>query len=277
MQTPPLQTQHLFKILDEKLMELLRSLTQEEWNAQTVAKLWKVKDVAAHLLDGNIRALSIQKEKYFGEPAPAINSYTDLVNWLNQLNADWVRAAKRISPTVMILLHEATGKQTCEYFESVNPFEKAIFSVAWAGEEESLNWMHVAREYTEKFLHQQQIRDAVNKQGIMTKELFYPFIDTFMFALPHTYRNVDAENGTVIRLNVSSEIGGSWFLLRENEKWILKKENNLKSSSIITIDPDTAWKLFSKSLRPENILSKVEITGNENLAAVALEMISVMA
>jgi len=49
MQTPPLQTQHLFKVLDEKLMELLPSLTQEEWNAQTVAKLWKVKDVAAHL------------------------------------------------------------------------------------------------------------------------------------------------------------------------------------------------------------------------------------
>jgi len=277
MQTPPLQTQHLFKILDEKLIELLRSLTIEEWNAQTVAKLWKVKDVAAHLLDGNIRALSIQKEKYFGEPAPAINSYTDLVNWLNQLNADWVRAAKRISPTVMILLHEATGKQTCEYFESVNPFEKAIFSVAWAGEEESLNWMHVAREYTEKFLHQQQIRDAVNKQGIMTKELFYPFIDTFMFALPHAYRNVEAENGTIIQLNVSSEIGGSWFLVRENEKWILKKENNLRSSSIIAIDPDTAWKLFSKSLRAADVSSKVELEGDKDLGAVALEMISVMA
>jgi hypothetical protein len=98
-----------------------------------------------------------------------------------------------------------------------------------------------------------------------------------MFALPHTYRNIDAENGTVIQLNVSCEIGGSWFLVRENEKWILKKENNVKASAIITIDPDTAWKLFSKSLRPENILSKVEITGNEKLAAVALEMISVMA
>jgi len=59
MQTPPLQTQHLFKVLDEKLMELLPSLTQEEWNAQTNAKLRKIKDVEAHLLNGNIRALSI--------------------------------------------------------------------------------------------------------------------------------------------------------------------------------------------------------------------------
>ena len=137
--------------------------------------------------------------------------------------------------------------------------------------------MHVAREYTEKWLHQQQIRDAVNKQGIMTKELFYPFIDTFMFALPHAYRNAEAENGTIIQLNVSSAIGGSWFLLRENEKWILKKENNLKSSSIITIDPDTAWKLFSKSLRPADVFSKIELAGDKDLGAVALETISVMA
>jgi len=277
MQLPPIQTQYLFKILDEKLMELLRSLTSEEWHAQTVAKLWKVKDVAAHLLDGNIRALSAQREKYFGETPPAIESYSDLVHWLNQLNADWVKAAKRISPSVMILLHDATGKQTCEYFESLDPFDKAVFAVSWAGEVESLNWMHVAREYTEKWLHQQQIRDAVNKQGIMTKELFYPFIDTFMYALPHTYRNIDAPEGAVVQVNIITEIGGAWFLGREKEKWVLKKSTDLKAAATITIDPDTAWKLFSKSFRPADVLSKIQITGDEKLGAVALEMISVMA
>ena len=277
MQAPPLQTQHLFSVLDKKLLELLHSLTPEEWHAQTIAKLWKVKDVAAHLLDGNIRTLSIQKEKYFGEPAPEINSNEDLVNWLNQLNADWVRASKRISPSVMILLHEATGKLACEYFESVNPFDKGIFAVSWAGEDESLNWMHIAREYTEKWLHQQQIRDAVNKQGIMTKEFFYPVIDTVMYALPFTYRYVEAEAGTVIQLSVSSNIGGSWFLERIKNKWILQKESTTKPSAIVTIDADTAWKLFSKSLRPADVSSKVEITGNKDLATIALEMISVMA
>ena len=49
----PIDTLPLFSLLDKKLIELLRSLTAEEWNAPTVAKLWKVKDVASHLLDGN--------------------------------------------------------------------------------------------------------------------------------------------------------------------------------------------------------------------------------
>jgi hypothetical protein len=35
--------------------------------------------------------------------------------------------------------------------------------VAWAGEAESKNWFHVARDYSEKWHHQQQIREAVSQ------------------------------------------------------------------------------------------------------------------
>jgi hypothetical protein len=52
---PPLDSVHLLPIMDDMLFSLLRSLTPEEWQAQTIAKKWKVKDVVAHLLDGNIR------------------------------------------------------------------------------------------------------------------------------------------------------------------------------------------------------------------------------
>jgi hypothetical protein len=36
--------------VDEQLIDLLRSLAPSEWELQTVASLWKVRDVAAHLL-----------------------------------------------------------------------------------------------------------------------------------------------------------------------------------------------------------------------------------
>lgn len=77
-----IKTLELFPILDNMLIELLESLTEEEWNAPTVARLWKVKDVASHLLDGNLRGLSISRDHYFGEPANHINSYQDLVSFL---------------------------------------------------------------------------------------------------------------------------------------------------------------------------------------------------
>jgi hypothetical protein len=274
--TAPIEVVHLLPVLDRKLGELLKSLSPDEWQKQTIAKLWKVKDVAAHLLDGNIRILSILRDNYFGEKAD-IKSYQDLVDFLNGLNADWVKAMKRVSPGMLILLHEATGKLYCDYYASLDPFGKSGFSVDWAGESESKNWMHIAREYTEKWLHQQQIRDAVGKPGLMTREFYYPFIDIFMLALPHTYRDVQAENETSIKLTITTDLGGSWFLNRIDGNWKTDKSSTKNPLTEISIDPDIAWKLFSKSLRPHEVRNKITITGNQQLGEVAMTMVSVMA
>jgi len=272
----PINVVHLLPILDAKLIELLKSLTPAEWEMPTVCKLWNVKDVVAHLLDTNVRVIST-KETFKGDPPPQINSYQDLVDFLNRLNADWVKAMRRMSPGLLITLHELTGPQYCQAYAALDPMGKARFAVSWAGERESKNWMHIAREYTEKFLHQQQIRDAVNKPGLMTKELFYPFIDTFMMAMPYTYRDVEADHGVAIVVNVTSDAGGSWCLIRESGKWILSKDIESIPTASITIDPDTAWKLFSKSFRPERVMDKIMITGDRKLGEVALNMVSVMA
>jgi uncharacterized protein (TIGR03083 family) len=267
----------LFTILDEKLIDLLKSLTPDEWNAQTVAKKWKVKDVAAHLLDNNIRALSLERDGYFGTEGPPAFDFNSLVVWLNKFNNDWVDAAKRISPSVMILLLEMTSKPTVEYLTSVDPEKKSVFPVDWAGESESKNWMHIARHYSERFLHQQQIRDAVDKPGIMTPELFRPFISTFMYALPHTYRDVEAIEGTAVKLIVSSEIGGSWTIEMIGKKWELLSDHSGDADAEVIMEPDIAWKLFSKSLRPHEIRTQVTINGRQQLGEVALNMVSVMA
>ena len=272
----PLDFVHLLPLLDQKLIELLKSLTPEQWKAQTIAKEWKVKDVVAHLLDGNIRPLSMLRDNYYHEQ-PVINSYQDRLGFLNGLNANWVNAIKRVSPAMLILLHEATGKAYCDYYASLDPFGKAGFAVNWAGEDESKNWMHIAREYTEKWLHQQQIRDAVGITGLMSREFFYPFIDTFMMALPYTYRNTIAEENTTIQVSVTGEAGGSWFLTRNDEKWILRKEKIENPATEIMIDADVSWRLFSKCIRPEQVKDKIEIKGNKELAEVALTMVSVMA
>ena len=272
-----INTLHLFPRLDEMLITLLKSLSAEEWQAPTVAKLWKVKDVASHLLDGNLRALSISRDGYFGEKPENIHSYEDLVGYLNQLNLAWTTATKRLSPEILIQLLESSGLEYYRHLQTLKPFENAIFPVAWAGQETSPNWFHIAREYTEKFLHQQQIRDAVGKDGLMTKTFFYPFLDTFMFAFPHTFRDVMAETGTVVDLIVTSEIGGKWCIQKTDNDWLLTKDEHLQMDAQVIMAPETAWKLFSKSWRPQDVLDRVEIVGDQHLGMKVLHMVSVMA
>ncbi|TAF65677.1 MAG: hypothetical protein EAZ55_07900 [Cytophagales bacterium] len=264
-------------LLDEKLIELLKSLSPAEWEMQTVATRWKVKDVAAHLLDGNLRGLSTSRDAFFGEKPTHINSHQDLVDFLNQLNLTWTNAARRLSPQVIIELLRTTNEAYSNHLKTLNPSENAVFPVAWAGQNTSPNWLHIAREYTEKFLHQQQIRDAVKKEGIMTKELYYPFIDTLMFAFAPTFKDTAAAIGTVVSLEISTEIGGIWHIIKTNTAWELYKNIPMNSHAKVIIAPEHAWKLFSKSWKPEQVLPKIEIIGDTILAKQVLTIVAVMA
>jgi len=274
----PVPTLHLFPVLDAMLVQLLKSLTPEDWHKPTVARLWNVKDIAAHLLDGNVRAIAALNGYQSNDAPPQINSYQDLVDYLNQLNAVWVKAMKRISPQVLTQQLEITGKQYVEYLNTLDPFAPAMYPVAWAGEDTSLNWFNIAREYTEKWHHQQQIRDAVGVPGLITKELFYPCIDTFMYALPHAYRDVAAPADTLIRITISTEAGGEWFLLRFSDKWQLSKSPSKENpDTAIIIKPDVAWRFFTKAIKSQDALKKSIITGDAQLALQLFNTIAVMA
>jgi uncharacterized protein (TIGR03083 family) len=272
-----IETVHLFPLLDAKLIELLRSLSPDDWNKPTVARLWNVKDVAAHLLDGNMRMLSLIRDGHSAAPDREINSYADLVAFLNQFNADWVKVYKRISPKLLTEMLETTGKQYSDLMQVQEMDTDAIFSVAWAGEETSKNWFHIAREYTEKWHHQQQIRDAVGQSGIMTRELFLPFIETLLRGLPHTYRDTLASPGTGIHIQIDLDGAMEWYLVRQDNSWEITTEFTSQPVAGIQLDADTAWKVFTKALTPAQASQTVILKGNENLAAVALNLIAVMA
>lgn len=263
--------------LDRKLIELLQRLEKDDWNKQTVAKLWTVKDVAAHLLDGNIRVLSGLRDRHSNE-SPQINSYQDLLSYLNQLNEEWIKAMKRLSPEMLINLLIHTGKPFYEYYSKLDPYGIAEYSVAWAGENESTNWMHIAREYTEKFLHQQQIRDATNKQGIMTKDYYIPFLEVCMYALPYTLRNTKADNGATLKMEITGEVSGQWLIQYNRKEWKRIGSNlGIQPITEIFIEHYAAWQLFSKSMRHKDLTNEIKIIGNQKLGEQAVEMVSFMA
>lgn len=276
-QTIPVETAHLFPILNGLLVELLQSLSPEDWDKPTIAKKWTVKDIAAHLLDGNIRSISTLRDGYLEAKPETVDSYETLLGWLNWRNHLFTDMAKRISPPLLISLLETTGNQLAAFIPTLNPFDQAVFSVAWAGEETSLNWFHIAREYTEFFLHQQQIRHAVNKPGLITPQLFYPFIDTFMYGMPHALRHLEAPLDSRITIKVNTEAGGEWHFAQQANGWQRLKESHGQADCTVTMEPDTAWQLFSKGISPQQALPLVQITGNASFGHSVMGMVAVMA
>ena len=271
----PIFTAHLFEKLESNLLELLRSLSPEDWEKQTVAPKWKVKDVAAHLLDTQLRKLSVARDAYVAE-RPDLSKDDGLVDFINRLNAGGVGILRRLSPRVLIELMAAASKQTIEFHRSLDPFAEAAFPVSWAGESRSPNWFDTARELTERWHHQQQIRDAVNKPGIMTRELYFPVLDTFMRSLPFGYRRISANPGTFAQFNISGECGGSWFLCRDIQGWNLLVSPDGEKISETTIPQEIAWRIFTKGIDRARAADQITTNGDREMALHILNIIAIV-
>jgi len=268
---PPILVAHLFPALEELLIELLASLAPGEWEAQTIVPGWKVKDVAAHLLDTPLRKLSVVRDGYSRE-TPVIASDSDLAALVNRLNAEGVAVYGRLSPGLLISLMELASRESAAYHLSLDPFSPAAFPVSWAGERQSLNWFDTAREFTERWHHQQQIRLAVNRPGILTPQLYHPVLDCFMRALPHCYRNLPAPAGTLLQFDISGNCGGTWWLLAGQDAWTLRTRPIGDRAARTTIPQEIAWRLFTKGMNQASAEAQISIEGNPKLGSQILQL-----
>ena len=251
----PILVAPLFRPLNDELVALLRTLKDDEWNAPTVASGWSVKDVAAHLLDTALRRLSSQRDDH-QTPADLSGGLVQLVNYMNK---EWVTTARRLSPVILTDMLDRYGQQMSEFFMKLDPHAPAHYAVSWAGEEASPMWFDIARELTERWHHQQQIRDAVGRPPLYDPRYFAPVIDTFVRALPFTYRSVNAPEGTSVAFEIADV--GNWYLHRESA-WTLSRDGNGQPATTVKMNGDTAWRLFTKGISRETARQRIEIGGN---------------
>jgi uncharacterized protein (TIGR03083 family) len=271
----PILCAHLLRKVDEKLIDLLSALAPAEWELQTVAPLWKVRDVAAHLLDTALRKLSLVRDSCYVETAD-IRSQEDVIALVDRLNREGVTVYRRLSPQVLIDLLRLATRQSAEFHESLDPFAAATFNVSWAGEKTSLNWFDTARELTERWHHQQQIRLATHRPGIMTRDLYHPVLDCFLRGLPHAYFEVMASPGTVLLVEISGECGGQWFLERGTETWNLVPRSANEFSARVTVPQELAWRLFTKGIDRSSARAQLKIDGNRDLAEKILSLTAIV-
>lgn len=273
--TAPILCAHLIRKVDEELIDLLESLSPAEWDIQTIAPNWKVRDVAAHLLDTPLRKLSIVRDSYSAERVE-IRSPQDVVAMVNRLNREGVTVYRRMSPPVLIDLMQLACGQSARFHESLDPFAPAAFAVSWAGEERSLNWFDTARELTERWHHQQQIRLATNRPGILVPELYHPVLDCFVRGLPYLYRNVEAPVGTTLLLEIPGESGGRWFLSRTPAGWEFADREVTDLASRVTIPAELAWRFFTKGIDHQSARAQIKIDGDPLLGERVLSLTAII-
>lgn len=264
--------------LHHALLDLLAALTPGDWQRPTAAAPWTVKDVVAHLLDTDIRRLSAQRDRQPAPPpAQPIESYAALVDYLNWLNAQWVTAARHISPRLLVEFLAITGPALHALLSEIDPYAPARVAVSWAGETTSAHWFDMAREYTEKWHHQQHIREAAGAPLLDGPEWLGPVLATFLRGLPHAYRAAPAAPGTAVVVEIPGPAGGQWTVVHDGDAWQLWGGAPAQADAWLRLDADSAWRLLTKGLAPADAMARLHVTGERELAQPFLDMVSIMA
>jgi uncharacterized protein (TIGR03083 family) len=263
---PVTDTRAFYGPLTRELVSLLRELPPSAWDLPTIAGSWLVRDVVAHLVDTTMRRLSFQRDGHVPpRPDPPPLTEADFVNFINELNAIWVTAARRVSPRILTDVYASVSADLAAFVESLPLDAPALFPVSWAGEEASAGWFDIGREFTEQWHHQMQVREAVGASPLAEVEWLRAVLQIAIRGVPHAYRTNLASPGTTVAIEIGGAGGGTWTLRRDRDRWSVWDGTEPHSTARIVIDAGWAWKLLFNALTPQDAWRLVRIEGDRAL------------
>jgi hypothetical protein len=125
------------------------------------------------------------------------------------------------------------------------------------------------------------MRDALKAPQLTEPRLFLPLLDTLVRALPHTFRDMEAPEGTHVLLEIDVGTHGDaplqWSLVRDAGRWAPFDSAPTAPAAKVRMDGGLAWRLFTKGITRGEALAKARIEGDPRLGEKVLHMVSIIA
>jgi uncharacterized protein (TIGR03083 family) len=238
-----------------RLLGLLASLSDEQWAAPTAAPAWSVKDIALHLLDVDLSWVARDRDHDRAGMIPMSTRHEQFVHALGERNQRWVDGTRTLSPRLITDLLRWSGEQLDAHLATIDL--AGASSVYWAGDVPL--WFDLAREFTERWVHYRQIREAAGPD--QPPDEFLPLVlRTFVWGFPHQYR-APAPPGTTIAVEVPGV--GAWILTRTATGWSLDEGEAAAPAARLSMSGEAAWRLLTGARYDA---SQVQLSGDPALA-----------
>jgi uncharacterized protein (TIGR03083 family) len=264
------------RTVNAALLELLRSFTTEDWHRPTIHPDRNVKELTAHLLQTTLNRISIARDGYLVPPEKPVADLADLIAMIQETNRRFMTATRWVSPRILMELLETYDQELVSVFERLEPDAYGL-GVAWAGEVVSRNWFDIAREYTEKWHHQQQLRDATGRQPLYQSALLTPVLETFARGLPFAFRSQRPRDGTSVAVSVTGPVDLDWTVRRIGGAWSLWSGTDPTAETRVSLSADTAWRVWTKGMSPAAARASMRISGEATLAEPVAHFVAIMA
>ena len=249
------------------LMAALQRLGPDDWARRTACPGWTVKDLASHLWSTDLHVLSRLRDGYAPLGDGGAADRAAVTRAVNEHNERWVAATRALAPRVLLDRLQESGPQVTTVFRVGDPGAPGE-AVSWVGTRRQPLWFCGARELTERFVHQQQLRAAVGQLPFDDDDVLAAVVDTFSHAFPAALGTTSAPEGTSVAVAVDGgAIARHWTFTRIAGGWVGRDGPGPDAAAHLRTDPDAFWRLLSGNLPPGEQVQRVDLAGTPTLFA----------
>jgi uncharacterized protein (TIGR03083 family) len=238
----------LFTLERSRLLEVLTGVGEVDWGRPTPCPGWSLLELAIHLVGDDLSFLAWQRDDHHGTPAPDGLDEAGFITWLDELQIEWVHAARRLSPRLVVDLLGWLGDQVAATVATQDP-AAVTANVSWASATPVPVWLDQARELSERWIHRQQILQSLDQPADLSPDLAEPVLDGLRWAYPHRLGALRRDAGTRVSITITGpEVELYWHLLSDGEAWRFSMSVDGPTAARLQLTADQAWRLLTNNL-----------------------------
>ena len=218
---PPHDYAALFGAERARLNDLLAGLRRADWQRPSPCPGWSILGLCGHLLGDDFGLLARHRDHHYGTPPPAGATESEFVAWLDEMQAEWVGAARRLSPRLITDLLQWTGPQIAGTFRREDPRARTA-SVSWRSGPVPA-WLDQARELSEYWIHRQQLLQGLGRPSDLRADLAGPVLDGLRWAYPCRLAQAPPRPGDTVTIAVTGPVTVTWHLVAAGHWMALRR------------------------------------------------------
>ena len=266
---PPRQYPELFQVERDRLLELLGSMAASDWQRPTPCPGWNVLGLASHLLGDDLSVLAGHRDQHRGTPAPQGLDEEGFVRWLDDLQVEWVRAMRRLSPRVVVDLLKWTGPQIVSTVKAEDA-SAVLADVSWARPTPVPLWLDQARELSERWIHRQQILQSLGRPSDLRSDLAEPVMDGLRWAYPFRLGAHRRGTGATVDITISGEVNLRWTIISDGVSWAFQAAPGDWLAAELRLTSEQAWRLLSNNF-DSGVHGEIRVSGDPGIVAALLQ------
>jgi uncharacterized protein (TIGR03083 family) len=266
---PPWDYPGLFVAERARLNELLAGLGPADWDRPSPCPGWTVLGLCSHLVGDDLGFIARHRDGHFGTPGPDDATEGEFVAWLDNLQDEWVRAGRRLSPRIVADLIDWAGPQVAETMRAEDPRARTG-GVSWASTGPVPAWLNQARELSEYWIHRQQLLQALGRPSDLRADLAEPVLDALRWAYPFRLGQSPAEPGETVTISVRGPVTLTWHLVAAGAGWAFRDRPGKWVVAGLAMTTEQAWRLLTNNL-PAAERSGIIATGEQKQLGILFE------